>query len=99
MANHDDEFELESDRAPAERPTDPNLGRGETGSFQAVGWERPAAAPAPHAGQPAPAARRDEPTRGDSRVDDWFWWTDGEQSRPVHQVPPRPDLPPDPRVV
>jgi len=112
MANHDDEFEREPGPQPTGRetdpeagaPTDPNLGRGETGSFHAMGWsdERSDSATrhpsvTARGRQDSPAAP--EPARGDSRVDDWFWWTDGGQQRPVHQVPPRPDLPSEPQVV
>ncbi|HXJ64352.1 MAG TPA: trypsin-like peptidase domain-containing protein [Actinomycetota bacterium] len=113
MANHDDEFEREPEPKPAgsetdpaaEAPTDPNMGRGETGGFHAAGWtdERSQAAirhPSVTArGTGQDDARPAEPGRGDSRVDDWFWWTDGEQQRPVHQVPPRPDVQPQPQVV
>jgi S1-C subfamily serine protease len=42
-----------------------------------------------------PVARPTHPTpAGEPRFDDWFWWTDVEQHRPVSQAPQRPDLPP-----
>ena len=40
--------------------------------------------------EPVGTEESPEPTNGG---DDWFWWTDGGQHRPVSDVPARPDLP------
>jgi S1-C subfamily serine protease len=37
--------------------------------------------------QPSP-----QPQPRDPREGEWYWWTDGETSRPASHVPPRPDV-------
>ncbi|HEY7280576.1 MAG TPA: trypsin-like peptidase domain-containing protein [Actinomycetota bacterium] len=109
MADHDqdhdtEEFELEpaggGDREPAGEPehTEPEPEHDPAASFRRDSYVSPddrygfrTAGSRPATSRhwaPAPAARP-----GAEGSDDWFWWTDGETSRPVTSVPPRPDRP------
>src|SRR5262249_50102282 len=113
----DDEFEREPDPQPAPepepqqvRPTDPNPGRGETGSFHAAGWtdERTEAATRhPSVTAPGRDDLRTVPARGDSR-DHRFRCTagahgvgggGGPRRRPAPRFPRGRAPPPEPPLV
>ncbi len=112
MAEHDKDQEHRQDqpteelRPKAERPGADDSGAGDGAWFEApsyadslaggdAGRDEPTRPDAGPTRREADPRRPDESAEADSN-DDWFWWTDGEETRHVSEVPLRPDVAPAP---